>query len=73
VLNPSLSDQTFRNPARRSVGDRVPLPSHHQRPLPDGMLPSPLASPPAAPPANPGPAQGRPPEASGEDRGSASQ
>lgn len=87
VLNPSLSDQTFRNPARRSVGDRVPLPSHHQRPLPDGMLPSPLsspsrstpsgsaplASPPAAPPANPAPAQGRPPEASGEDRGSASQ
>jgi outer membrane lipoprotein-sorting protein len=87
VLNPSLSDQTFRNPERRSVGDRVPLPSRHQRPLPDGMLPSPLsspsrstpsgsappASPPPAPPANPAPAQGRPPESSGEDRGSASQ
>jgi hypothetical protein len=74
VLNPSLSEQTFRNPARRSVGDRVPLPSHHQRPLPDGMLPSPLSSPSrSTPPANPAPAQGRPPEASGEDRGSASQ
>jgi hypothetical protein len=85
VLNPPLSEQTFRNPAQRSVREGVPLPSRHHRPLPDGMMPSPLSPPPtpsdSAPLANPPPAaqveptpaQAHAPGASGEDRGSASQ
>jgi outer membrane lipoprotein-sorting protein len=46
VLNPPLSEQSFRNPAQHSMRDRVPFPSHQRRPLPDGVLPSPLSSPP---------------------------
>lgn len=65
VLNPALSDHTFRNPGQQPVRDRVPFPSPRRRPLPDGVLPSPLA--------NPTPAPASPPSATGEDAGTASQ
>jgi outer membrane lipoprotein-sorting protein len=87
MLNPPLNEQTFRVPGQQAVRERVPLPSPHRRPLPEGVLPSPLSSPGApaqsgaAPPANPPPtlpanptaAPASPPSASGQDPGSASQ
>jgi outer membrane lipoprotein-sorting protein len=54
VLNPPLGDQTFRIPGQQAARDRVPMPSPHRRPLPDGVLPSPLSSPPS-PPSPPSP------------------
>ncbi len=72
VLNSPLSDQTFRVPGQQPVRDRVPFPSPRRRPLPDGVLPSPLSSPSPPTPSSSAPPSS-PPSATGEDPGSASQ